>query len=124
MLSSNNEVRNDQTQTTQTVTTKSGRQVNKPSRLTYAFTAELCAHAPKIEGELFCMEALCPDRDIGEEPPLHAFKATSDPDTMYHHQAMKQHDRKEFLRDMKKEIQGVLLFQKSREKLFTPTCLI
>ena len=36
--------------------------------------------------------------------PLHAFKATSDPDTMYHHQAMRQPDSAEFCKAMMKEV--------------------
>ena len=37
--------------------------------------------------------------------PLYAFKAKSaDPDTMYLHEAMKQPDRKEFLKAIKKEV--------------------
>jgi hypothetical protein len=34
---------------------------------------------------------------------LLAFKASSDPDTMYHHQAMRQPDRKMFLKAMQDE---------------------
>ena len=33
-----------------------------------------------------------------------AFKSTSDPDTMYLYQAMKEPDRKEFLKSMQKEM--------------------
>jgi Reverse transcriptase (RNA-dependent DNA polymerase) len=33
-----------------------------------------------------------------------AYKATSDPDTLYYHEAMRQDDKDEFLRAMEKEI--------------------
>ena len=36
--------------------------------------------------------------------PLSAYKATSDPDTLYHHQSMKADDSKELLLDMIKEV--------------------
>ncbi len=39
-----------------------------------------------------------------DEHPLMAFKATSDPDTMYLHDAMKEPDKKEFLVAMQKEV--------------------
>ena len=68
-------------------------------------TTEICAHtSTAIEGEIFCMEALCPDRNIVDTHPLEVYKATADPDTMYHHQAMREHDRKQFLQAMKKEV--------------------
>ena len=68
-------------------------------------TTEICAHtSAAIEGEIFCMEALCPDRNIVDTHPLEVYKATADPDTMYHHQAMREHDRMQFLQAMKKEV--------------------
>ena len=36
--------------------------------------------------------------------PLMAYKATSDPDSMYLHQAMKETDRANFLTDMLQEV--------------------
>ena len=36
--------------------------------------------------------------------PLSAYTATSNPDTLYHHQAMKADDSKELLLDMIKEV--------------------
>ncbi|GFH52929.1 hypothetical protein CTEN210_09405 [Chaetoceros tenuissimus] len=57
-----------------------------------------------IEGEIFCLSALFPDREDTEENPLLAFKANADPDTLYHHEAMKQPDRKEFIKSMQKEV--------------------
>ena len=40
--------------------------------------------------------------------PLHAFKATANPDTMYHHQAMRQPDIAEFRKAMVKEVDNQL----------------
>ena len=63
-----------------------------------------------IEGELMCLEAQFPNHDQlhqevkNEEDPLLAFKATSDPDTMYLHQAMKEPDWSNFQEAMKKEV--------------------
>ena len=36
--------------------------------------------------------------------PLYAYKANSNPDTLYHHKDMKADDRKDFLLDMIKEV--------------------
>jgi hypothetical protein len=44
-----------------------------------------------------------PVRELTEHP-LTVFKATSDPDTMYLHHAMKEHDQKEFVAAMDKEV--------------------
>jgi hypothetical protein len=38
-----------------------------------------------------------------EEGPIYAYKSTADPDTRYHHQAMKQPDAQEFRKAMEKE---------------------
>ena len=38
--------------------------------------------------------------DNERDNPLHAYKAVADPDTIYLHQAMKEPDRKEFLKAM------------------------
>ena len=56
-----------------------------------------------VEGEIFCIEAMFPHKE-DENHPLLAFKATSDPDTMYLHEAMKEPDKKEFLTAMQKEV--------------------
>jgi hypothetical protein len=56
-----------------------------------------------VEGEIFCLEAMFPSREEIEHP-LMAFKATSDPDTMYLHEAMKEPDSGEFARAMEKEV--------------------
>ena len=63
-----------------------------------------------VMGELMCFEALHPDGENEyklmemEENPLVAYKATSDPDTMYHHEAMREPDKEEFKKAMVKEV--------------------
>lgn len=55
-----------------------------------------------IEGEIFSISAMFPD--IGSEKnPLVVMKATSDPDTMYMHEAMREPDKEHFKKAMKKE---------------------
>jgi hypothetical protein len=56
-----------------------------------------------VEGEIFCLEAMFPAREEIDNP-LVAFKATSDPDTMYLHEAMKEPDGGEFVKAMEKEV--------------------
>src|SRR6056300_397126 len=70
-----------------------------------AMMAELSyATANDIEGEIFCFEAMFPNyAGEPEQDPLQAFKATSDPDTMYMHEAMREKDADEFKRAMVKE---------------------
>ena len=55
-----------------------------------------------IEGEIFSLSAMFPTNKV-EEHPLMAMKATSDPDTMYMHEAMREPDKEEFKQAMKKE---------------------
>ena len=55
-----------------------------------------------IPGEIFSHSTLFPQDATMDMPnnPLLVFKATnSDPDTMYHHQAMHQPDRAQFIGD-------------------------
>lgn len=57
-----------------------------------------------VDGEIFCLQTLFSkeqERDLMD--PLLAYKATSDPDTMYYHEAMRKDDSKEFKRAMQKE---------------------
>jgi hypothetical protein len=69
-----------------------------------AMMAEIRVQTAKEgEGEIFCLEAMYPFREDNEHP-LIAFKATSDPDTMYLHEAMKEPDKKEFIDAMHKEV--------------------
>jgi hypothetical protein len=46
------------------------------------------------------------DQESWSEQHLLAFKACTDPDTMYHHQAMKQPDREKFKEAMQKECEA------------------
>ena len=64
------------------------RKCKDPSRLIKAMSAELeCQETPY---ELFSLESLFPDPE--EEHTLLAYKAPTDPDTMYMHEAMKKPD--------------------------------
>ena len=65
----------------------------------------------EITGELLSFSTLFPHDATMDMPnnPLLAFKATnSDPDTMYHHQAMRQPDRAQFIGAMQKEMDSQL----------------
>ena len=59
-----------------------------------------------VDGEIFCFSTLCPDGIITTDydEPLYVYKSTADPDTLYHHEAMKQTDKREFQQAMQKEI--------------------
>ena len=57
-----------------------------------------------IPGEIFALSTLYPHRATNVDDPLVVYKATSDPDTMYLHEAMRESDRDDFLRAMQKEI--------------------
>lgn len=58
-----------------------------------------------IEGEIFCYATVFASDDrYNQDDPLLAYKATSDPDTLYYHQAMREPDAEEFLKSMVKEI--------------------
>jgi hypothetical protein len=74
--------------------TRSGRKSKPPERLQY--DAQACL-LNWDEHE---------DQESWSEQHLLAFKASSDPDTMYHHQAMKQPDKEEFMEAMKKECEA------------------
>jgi hypothetical protein len=70
-----------------------------------AMEAELSkAIVGNIEGELLAFQAIFPAyAGFPEQNPILAYKTTADPDTMYHHQAMRQPDAKEFRQAMQKE---------------------
>ena len=63
-----------------------------------------------IEGEIMCLEAQFPDHEQKhhefqlEQQSLYAFKATTDPDTMYLHQVRREPDWKHFREAMTKEV--------------------
>jgi hypothetical protein len=61
-------------------------------RLITVMTATIAQCTKKdVGGEIFCLKSLYPDCQ-GQHESLRAFKATSDPDTMYLHEAMKEMD--------------------------------
>jgi hypothetical protein len=60
-----------------------------------------------VEGEIFCLEAMFPSREEIENP-LVAYKATSDPNMMYLHEAMKEPDADNFVNAMLKEVMDQL----------------
>ncbi|MFN9903603.1 MAG: hypothetical protein ACK55Z_33475, partial [bacterium] len=64
--------------------TRSGRKSKPPERLQYDVQS--------------CLQSLNghEDQESWSEQHLLAYKASTDPDTMYHHQAMKQPDREKF----------------------------
>jgi hypothetical protein len=61
-----------------------------------------------VEGKILCLEAIFPSRKEIEKL-LVAYKATSDPDTMYLHEAMKEPDADNFVRAMLKEVMDVTI---------------
>jgi hypothetical protein len=74
--------------------TRSGRRSKPHERLIY--DANTCLIRPN-EHE---------DEETWSEQELIAYKASTDPDTMYHHQAMKQPDREKFQEAMRKECEA------------------
>lgn len=88
------------------MTTRSGRKIIPVDRLIPVMSAEIIADTQTgIEGELFCPEASFPGgTEYDEQHPFMAYKATSDPDTMYLHKAMKQPDKIKFLKRIQKKV--------------------
>ena len=58
----------------------------------------------ELTKEIFSFEALFPHEEPEILDPLLAYKAVADPDVMYLHQAMKEHDKEKFIEAMRKEI--------------------
>ena len=61
----------------------------------------------ETKGEIFAYETMYP-RGSGsacQQRPLLAYKASTDPDTMYMHEAMREPDKVEFLKAMEKEVE-------------------
>ena len=58
-----------------------------------------------VPGEIYCIESMFDQHnEYPELDPIMIYKSTADPDTMYHHQAMRQPDRDDFKAAMDKEI--------------------
>jgi hypothetical protein len=88
-------------------TTRSGRKAKPAPRLIKAMATEISkAAANDVEGELFSYVAsMFPDDDmIDYDDPLQAFKAVSDPDTLYYHEAMREDGSEQFKTSMLKEL--------------------
>jgi hypothetical protein len=81
---------------------------NKPiQRLIEAMNAEL--QDQPIPGEIFSFQAMFPEKQVIcllDVDPLLAFTASNDPDVMYLHEAMRQPDRRQFLKVMQQEVEG------------------
>ena len=88
---------------------KSRRRTTPTQRLiaSYMATMSIATSASGVEGEIFSVGAMFP-HTLGEHPlkEMQACAATSDPDTMYLHQAMKEPDKEQFLGAMNKEVNG------------------
>ena len=83
------------------------KQRQEEQRLIEAFAMEIEMEQPcYVPYEV--MQVPNTEVDDEMEHPLFAFKAKSDPDTMYLHEALKQPDRNEFIRAMDKELQDQL----------------
>ena len=86
-------------------TTRSGRLSRAPERLIEVMEAKM----ESIRPTYVSFEALTlADRvdKFQDADPLMAYKATSDPDTLYLHEALKQPDRAQFIKAMVDEIDG------------------
>ena len=84
---------------------RSKRTSKPPQRLIEVMKAEIAEQT--IPGELFSLATMFPVDDIMDQPhsAFYSYKAAaSDPDTMYHHLAMRQPDRKQFCTAMQKEM--------------------
>jgi hypothetical protein len=89
-----------------TLQPKSG-QVQPPPALIEAMMTEIMENTYQdIQGEISCLETMFPDNNNTNEDnnPLYAYKASADPDTMYHHQAIMEPDAKDFKEAMAKVI--------------------
>ena len=94
--------------------TRSGR-VPRPNPRYFADIAnealaeEAKSNGDEIPGQLLTLNAMFPKDDtVGNQPEVYAYKATSDPDTMYYHGSMRQKDKVAFLQAMEKEINSQL----------------
>ena len=71
--------------------------------------AEICPATKNehhVHGKMFCYSTLSLDQDVlsryDQQNPLYPYKATSDPDTLYLHQAMKSKDWPQFRKTIQK----------------------
>ena len=83
------------------------KQQQVQQRLIEAFATEIETNEPHdVPYEVMSLPNMETNNEM--ENPLFAFKAKTDPDTMYLHEAMRQPDRKEFIHAMDKELQDQL----------------
>ena len=108
----------DQKHTSNLVARRSPRTQTSPQRLTPAMESVITTNPegalrPPSPGEnndeeireIFALNALFPDdTNIDPDLTLCAMKATSDPDTLYFHEAIRTPDRAKFIKAMEKEI--------------------
>jgi len=95
-------------QTHRSARSRYGRHRKATQRLILSFMATMsAATAGQVPGEIFSLEAMFPNPI--EEHPMREFmanSATSDPDIMYLHEAMKAPDKDKFVDAMNQEING------------------
>ena len=90
---------------------RSKRRTSPVKRLIQAMMAPVAfiAGSEAIPGEIFCLQAMFPeDTSLQMEDPIKAFAATSNPDVLYFHEAMKAPDKAEFLNAMNDEVEAHL----------------
>ena len=86
-------------------TTRSGRKTKStPTLISAMYAEDEDLTSGDVPGEIFCLQAIFSDDLLDHQDPLLAYKAVSDPDTLYYHQAIKEHDREKFEEGMSKEI--------------------
>jgi hypothetical protein len=85
--------------------TRSGRKSKPPERLYYDVQSCLIATTEHEQEEAW------------SEQHLLAYKASTDPDTMYHHQAMKQPDKEKFQEAMKNITLKCMANEKKKEAI-------
>jgi len=91
---------------TEPIRTRFGRTVKPVQRILAAMCTEISeATRNDVEGEMFCYVAMFPNDDRWSyRDPLMAYKAVSDPDTLYYHQAMREKDKAKIQESMMKEV--------------------
>jgi hypothetical protein len=90
-------------ETSELYQTRSGRRIRKPERLNLVAYESILEPYDYEQKDKWCEEGLM------------AFKASTDPDTMYYHQAMREPDKDKFQEAIKKECEDH--FRESNYKL-------
>jgi len=70
-------------------------------RLTYAMACKLTQVSLNVPGELLVLQVQYIQEGVN---PSTALTASTDPDSMYYHQAMRKHDWDTFLKGMQEEL--------------------